>query len=110
MVEEVLARHDLKLATEDDVILLRRRVREIAQARKFDTFAIAAITTASSELARNVLVHGKGGDAKIEEISDGHRAGIRIAFVDSGPGIPDVERVLAGGYSTARSMGLDVIQ
>jgi serine/threonine-protein kinase RsbT len=108
VVEEILAVHDLPLVTEGDVVLVRRRVREIAELRKFDTFAIAAITTATSELARNVVVHARGGDARIEEISDGYRAGIRIAFSDRGPGIPDITRVLQGGYSTARSMGLGV--
>lgn len=106
MVEEVLATHAMRLATEDDVLSVRRLVREIAQARKFDTFAVAAITTATSELARNVIVHGKGGNATIEEVSDGLRAGIRIAFHDTGPGIEDIPRVMSGGYSTARSMGL----
>lgn len=106
MVEEILATHELKLVTEDDVMAVRRRVREIAEMRKFDTFAIAAITTATSELARNVIVHGAGGNARIEEISDGLRAGIRVAFIDQGPGIPDIDRVMSGGYSTARSMGL----
>lgn len=103
---EVLAVHSMRLASEDDVISTRRRVREIAEMRGFDTFAIAAITTAASELGRNVFVHGHGGSATIEEVSDGARIGIRIAFVDSGPGIPDIQRVLSGGYSTARSMGL----
>jgi serine/threonine-protein kinase RsbT len=106
MVEEVLATQSMKLATEDDVLSVRRRVRELAEQRKFDTFAIAAITTATSELARNVVVHGQGGDANIEVVSDGIRAGLRIAFIDSGPGIPDIPRVMSGGYSTARSMGL----
>ena len=71
MVEEVLAVHSMKLVTEDDVLSVRRRVREIAEMRRFDTFAIAAIMTATSELGRNVLVHGGGGSATIEEISDG---------------------------------------
>ena len=106
MVVEVVASHAMKLATEDDVLFVRRRVREIAESRKFDTFAIAAITTATSELARNVIVHGHGGDAAVDEVTDGHRTGIRIAFTDKGPGISDVPRVMAGGYSTARSMGL----
>ena len=96
----------LRLETEDDVVLVRRRVRELAERARFDTFAIAAITTATSELARNVIVHGLGGTARVEEISDGVRAGIRISFEDRGPGIPDIQRVMAGGYSTARSMGL----
>jgi len=106
MAEEILANHAMKLETEDDIIAVRRRVKEIAEQRKFDTFAIAAITTATSELARNVIVHGRGGSASIDEISDGLRNGIRIAFVDHGPGIADVTRVMSGGYSTARSMGL----
>ena len=103
---EILATHAMKLDAEDDIIAVRRRVKELAEQRKFDTFAIAAITTATSELARNVIVHGQGGTASIEEVSDGIRAGIRIAFVDRGPGISDIPRVMSGGYSTARSMGL----
>ncbi len=102
----VTAKHEMKIATEDDIIAVRRRVRDIAELRRFDTFETAAITTATSELARNALVHGGGGLAVIEEVSDGTRSGIRIAFVDRGNGIPDIERVLRGGYSTARSMGL----
>jgi len=106
MAPEILVEHELPLRTEDDVLVLRRRVREIAEQRKFDTFAVAAITTATSELGRNVLVHGKGGGAKVEVVSDGVRTGIRITFSDTGPGISDVPRVMAGGYSTAKSMGL----
>lgn len=103
---EILATHAMKLDTEDDIIAVRRRVKELAEQRKFDTFAVAAITTATSELARNVIVHGNGGTASVEEVSDGLRAGIRVAFIDEGPGIPDIPRVMSGGYSTARSMGL----
>ena len=71
------------------------------------------------KLARNILVHAGKGLARIEEVSEGagarywkgspeQRVGIRILFEDSGPGIADVARVLAGGFSTARSMGLGV--
>jgi len=98
----------LPVRSEDDIIVVRRKVRDIAEARKFDTFAVAAITTASSELARNVVVHAGKGIASIEEVTDGTRIGIRLVFADEGPGIADVERVLRVGYSTARSMGLGV--
>lgn len=98
----------LPVECEDDIIVVRRKVRDIAEARKFDTFAVAAITTASSELARNIVVHAGKGIASIEEVTDGTRIGIRLVFKDEGPGIADVERVLRGGYSTARSMGLGV--
>lgn len=103
---KVTATHELRIDCEDDIIVVRRRVRDIAELRKFDSFATAAITTATSELARNALVHGGKGVACIEEVTDGIRIGIRIAFDDHGPGIPDIPRVLAGGYTTARSMGL----
>ncbi len=102
----VLATHLLRLDREDDVVVVRRRVRDLAEHRKFDGFATAAITTATSELARNVIVHAGTGTATIEEVSDGVRVGIRVVFEDAGKGIPDLERVLKGGFSTARSMGL----
>jgi serine/threonine-protein kinase RsbT len=103
---QVAATHELRIECEDDIILVRRRVRDSAELRKFDSVATAAITTAASELARNALVHGGKGMACIDEVSDGHRLGIRIVFEDKGPGITDIPRVLAGGYTTARSMGL----
>jgi serine/threonine-protein kinase RsbT len=101
-----LSRTELPIAVEDDVILVRRKVRALAQARGFDTFATAALTTATSELTRNVWVHARKGVAVVEELAGDHRVGIRVTFRDEGPGIADVERVMVGGYSTARSMGL----
>jgi serine/threonine-protein kinase RsbT len=105
---QLLHRHELVIASEDDIAIVRRKVKEISAERSFDAFAAAAITTATSELSRNVWVHARGGRAVIEEITDGARLGIRIHFHDLGPGIDDVERVLRGGYSTARSLGLGV--
>jgi serine/threonine-protein kinase RsbT len=96
----------MPIASEDDVVLVRRKVKQLAQALGFDAFACAAVTTAASEITRNVWVHGGGGRAVIEEATLGSRRGLHIEFIDQGPGIPDVARVMAGGYSTARSMGL----
>jgi serine/threonine-protein kinase RsbT len=106
MAIETLTRCEMKIASEDDVALVRRAVRALAEAHHFDVFACAAVTTATSELTRNVWVHAHGGVAVLEEVSDGERAGLRVTFRDEGPGIENVERVLAGGYSTAKSMGL----
>jgi len=81
-------------------------VKQLAQQRGFDAFATAGLTTAASEITRNVWVHARRGRAIIEELTDGARYGLRIEFQDEGPGIPDVPRALEGGYSTARSLGL----
>jgi serine/threonine-protein kinase RsbT len=105
---QVLSRIELGITTEDDVVLVRRRARMLAQSRGFDAFASAAMTTATSEITRNVWVHARSGTAVIEEVTDGARFGLRLEFRDQGPGIPDIDRVLAGGYSTARSLGLGV--
>jgi serine/threonine-protein kinase RsbT len=100
------SRREMPIETEDDVILVRRAVRDIAQARGFDVFACAALTTAASELTRNIWVHAGKGRAIIEEVVSGERQGVRVTFRDNGPGIADIDRVMAGGFSTARSMGL----
>jgi serine/threonine-protein kinase RsbT len=96
----------LPITAEDDVVVVRRKVRELAEDCGFDSFATAALSTATSELTRNVWVHGGGGQAHIQVLEDGGRMGIRVAFADNGPGISNVERALAGGFSTARSLGL----
>jgi serine/threonine-protein kinase RsbT len=102
----LLSHQELVIASEDDVVLVRRAVRLLAQARGFNAFATAAVTTAASELARNVWIHARGGKATIQYVERNGRSGLRMEFRDHGPGIADLERVLAGGYSTANSLGL----
>jgi len=103
---QTLHRHELPIASEDDIAVVRSTMRQIAKDRGFDSFSIAGVTTATSELTRNVWMHAGGGKAVIEEVTDGARVGVRAVFEDEGPGIADLDRALAGGYSTARSMGL----
>jgi serine/threonine-protein kinase RsbT len=85
---------------------VRQRVRELAKEYGFDQFAVAALTTAASELSRNVWVHAHGGIARITVQRRGNRVGLELEFIDHGPGIADVSRALQGGFSTANSLGL----
>lgn len=103
---DALTHTELPIRCEDDVVVVRRRVRDLSHRRGLDSFATAAITTAASELARNVLTHALRGLAVIEEVELGERRGLRLEFRDEGPGIPDLDRALSGGHSTARSLGL----
>jgi serine/threonine-protein kinase RsbT len=102
----IVASRTMKIACEDDVVLVRRAARELAHARGFDAFATAAVTTAASELARNCWTHAGGGKALIQEVMEGDRPGLLMRFEDRGPGIADLDRALAGGNSTVRSLGL----
>src|SRR5688500_1571627 len=106
MPPTIVSHAELPIRREDHIAEVRRHVKGMAQARGFDAFTTAAITTAASELARNVWTHAGGGEALCEESTDGTRAGIRIECRDRGPGITDLERALRGGHSTARSLGL----
>lgn len=96
----------LPIAADDDVVRVRSEVRDLALGVGFDRFSVVAIATAASELARNTWIHGRGGTATVEEVEEHGLRGLRITFRDSGPGIADIERVLKGGYSTRRSLGL----
>ncbi len=108
MAVQIIDAVELPIRYETDIADVRRRARALAQGRGFDSFATAALTTAASEIARNVWVHGGGGTALLEDLADGHRAGVRLTFIDAGPGIANLDRVLVGGFSTVRSLGLGV--
>jgi serine/threonine-protein kinase RsbT len=97
---------EIRIEREADIVEVRQRVRELAKENRFDQFAVAALTTAASELSRNVWVHAERGIARIVVLRNGRRIGLEIEFVDQGPGIADLNRALAGGFSTSRSLGL----
>jgi len=90
----------------EDVVVVRQRAREQAHRAGFSLLETTKVVTAASELARNALEHGGGGYAEIEVCTDGIRRGVRMRFVDTGPGIPDVEQALRDGYTTGKGLGL----
>ena len=95
-----------QIVTDDDVVRVRQLVRAAAVATKLTLVDQTKLVTAASELARNTLVHGGGGRAEVEPVSNGSRRGIRIRFVDEGPGIADIDRALTDGYSSGGGLGL----
>jgi serine/threonine-protein kinase RsbT len=97
---------EIRIEREADIVAVRQRVRELAKEYRFDQFEVAALTTAASELSRNVWVHAKRGVAQISILHNGRKVGVELQFADNGPGIANLNRVLAGGFSTAKSLGL----
>jgi serine/threonine-protein kinase RsbT len=64
------------------------------------------IITAASELARNTLDYGGGGELKLEVVEEGGRRGVRLTFEDRGQGIADIEQALKDGFTTGSGLGL----
>ena len=96
----------LPLQTSEDVVRVRQQVRSWAVELGFSLVDQTKIVTAASELARNTLVHGGGGTCELEHIQLDHRRGLRLTFVDQGPGITDVEQALKDGFTTGNGLGL----
>lgn len=96
----------LPLKNSNDIVVARQRVRQRAVELRFSLVDQTKLVTAASELARNALDHGKGGEMTIETLAAGTKTGIRLVFEDQGPGIQDIEQALRDGFTTGSGMGL----
>ena len=85
---------------------VRSATRERAVAQGFTLVDQTKLVTAASELARNTLDYGGGGEVTFELLLDGARKGVRLTFTDQGPGIADVDLALKDGYTTGGGLGL----
>jgi serine/threonine-protein kinase RsbT len=97
---------ELPIASGDDVVRVRQAVRARALAVKLSLVDQTKLVTAASELARNTLVHGGSGSARIETVERAGRTGVRAVFADSGPGIPDLDLAMTAGWTSGSGMGL----
>ena len=94
------------LRSEADIVASRQVVLQLAVALKFSLVDQTKMITAASELSRNTLVHGGGGEMRWNVIEDGLKRGLRLQFADTGPGIPDVNLALTDGWTSGGGMGL----
>lgn len=101
-----LSKDKIQVQKEQDVVLLRNRVREVALKIKMGLLNQTKLITAASELLRNMLRYGGGGECLIEVVTRGRDNGVRLTFTDKGPGIPDIEAAMRDGFSTGKSLGL----
>jgi serine/threonine-protein kinase RsbT len=98
---------ELPIRTVDDVVRVRQQVRVLAAKSGLSLVDQTKVVTAASELARNALVHGGGGLARVEVVTSAlGKNGIRIGFSDEGPGIADVDLALTDGWSSGAGLGL----
>lgn len=94
------------ISAENDIVKVRKAVREVAISLDFGTTDVTRIVTAASELARNVFHYAGFGTLECRRINSGDSIGIELIFEDKGPGIPDIEQAMTMGYTTRGGLGL----
>lgn len=105
-VAVTVKKNRLALQTDTDVLAARRAVTAMGSEIKLRAVDCTKVVTAASELARNAVIHGGGGTMLLERLRSGPREGLRLTFEDDGPGIPDLDRAMQDGYSTAGGLGM----
>lgn len=96
----------VEIRADGDIVRARQAARRWAVDLGFGLSAATRIVTATSELARNTLGHGGGGTMLVERIDEDGRSGLRLTFIDEGPGISDIEQALVDGFTTGVGLGL----
>jgi serine/threonine-protein kinase RsbT len=91
---------------EQDVVLARQTARKLAQECGMRLIDLTKLVTAVSELARNTMVYGGGGDMDWQILDENARTGLRLTFRDEGPGIPDIKLALTDGWTSGSGLGL----
>ena len=94
------------IRSSDDVVRVRQITRTLAIAAGLGLVDQTKIITAASELARNVIDYGGGGQVLLDVLDNAGKRGLRLCFEDKGPGIPDIEAALTDGFTTGKGMGL----
>ena len=87
----------LPIRNSEDIVRVRQATREHAIAHGFSLVDQTKLVTAASELARNTLDYGMGGEVEIARLIDGIRKGLRLTISDQGPGIEDLQKALTDG-------------
>jgi serine/threonine-protein kinase RsbT len=103
---EIRSQATCGLRSDEEIVRLRQLLREHAVAQGFSLVDQTKFVTAASELARNTLRYGGGGDVRVDILASANRKGIRLVFVDHGPGIADLNKALQDGYTTGGGLGL----
>ena len=95
-----------RVQSEQDVVLSRQMVRKLAQGCGLRLVDQTKLVTAVSELARNAVIYGGGGDMDWELVEENFRKGVRLVFRDKGPGIPDIRQAMTDGWTSGNGLGL----
>lgn len=96
----------VQVASDDDLVAARREGRLLAEQLGFSTSEATLVSTAISELARNIVSYARRGEIQVRLIHNGNKRGINIVARDEGPGITDISLAMREGYSTSGGLGI----
>lgn len=99
-------RETLAIRSSEDIVVARQKVRILSSRLGFSVVSQTKLITAASELARNTLDYGGGGNLLVEEVSRLGKPGLRLTFEDEGPGIADIGLAMTDGFTTGKGLGL----
>jgi serine/threonine-protein kinase RsbT len=100
------ARAALPVRSDVDLMAVREATRAAAAEAGFSLVNQTKLVTAVSELARNAVVHGGGGEVRLDPLQQGTSRGVRLVVSDQGPGIADIAEALTDGHTTGHGLGL----
>jgi len=110
LTDHQLTDHQLTLRDESDLVVARRRVRELGQSQGLSALGIEQLATAVTEIARNVLIHARSGRMAVRAVravrGGASRSLVAVVVTDEGPGIGDLDAAMADGYSTGPGLGM----
>jgi len=96
----------VSIDSDTDIVAARQNGRELAGWCGFPATDLTLVSTAISELARNIVSHAARGEIILRLLDDGYKRGVEVRAADTGPGIPDLALAMRDGFSTSGSLGL----
>ncbi|HZI20703.1 MAG TPA: ATP-binding protein [Pyrinomonadaceae bacterium] len=103
---------DIYVRREADIVKVRERVRRLAREMGFDSTTQIKITTAISELTRNIYEYARAGAITLAVVERGpSQTGLQITARDEGPGMDEAKlrSIIRGQYRSASGMGVGLI-
>ena len=101
-----LAEIHVPITSDADIVVARQQGRLQAQQAGFNGTDLTVISTAISEIARNIVEYACPGEITILTANQEARVGIVIIATDEGPGIADLDLAMLDGYSSGKGLGL----
>ncbi|WP_297087520.1 anti-sigma regulatory factor [uncultured Draconibacterium sp.] len=93
------------IITEHDIVKVRQLVRHHAKDFRMGIVEQTRITTAVSELFRNMYNYAGGGKVLIERGDVEGKNALIVTCIDEGPGIEDIDLAMSDGYTSGQGMG-----